>query len=842
MWYEFGNFRLDATRRLLLDKSGASIPLASKAVETLLYLVERRAAVVEKAELMSAVWPNVVVEENNLNQIISVLRRTLGESPGENRFIVTHPGRGYRFVADVKTVTSVSEAEPASTSMDHTVDRRRSSRTRNTLSIASIVVVTLLALIAVGAAMWRDANRKQEQRAAAIEAAAELLSKDQYGAAYMLALPWVKDAGADQRKLSELWQQIVSPLRPLVSETGATVYFKSYADVTGEWLLAGVTPFEKPIDAPRGVLRLKVEKPGFRTGYFVITNPGPSLQDESPDTVTALPITKIPLPLVALQPTDAIAIPDDMVLVPRMTLPASQPGWPVGAPENIRFEMPAFAIARSEVSNQEYKEFVDAGGYDNEVYWQGLSFIEKGKPLSFAEARKRFVDTTDRPGPAGWQLSTYRSGEAGLPVGGISWYEAMAYARFRGRTLPTVHHWARAAVSSYGGFFNCAPAIIALSRFSADGPAAASEEVGLGPWGTINMFGNVREWALNFAGDKALAVGGGWSDYAGFSYAAQPMQRLPQFGVRLMHSLPGTEIRKELLQPIQLGYESTDGIQIKREPVSDEAFAAMRFQFVPTHAKPISKSVEVAKETALWTAEEVILKFANGETSTLYIVLPKNQQRPLQPIVFGPPSDCCLLKRSNREVLDQLQLAGFVVSGGRALVLPIWAGSYERKVPTDLNTSEVADLQRRAAARWYQDISITIDYLETRQDIDTKRAGFFGVSFGANSLAPIALAIDGRFKTAVLASGGIQLASPPHPMIDIINYAPRITMPVLMINGRYDTLFPHQQSQLRLFNLLGAPANQKSHIVYDVGHLEFPPNTLARDASNWFDLKLDEVR
>jgi DNA-binding winged helix-turn-helix (wHTH) protein/dienelactone hydrolase len=838
MWYEFDNFRLDATRRLLLGKSGASIALASKAVETLLYLVERRAAIVEKAELMSAVWPNVVVEENNLNQIISVLRRTLGESPGENRFIVTHPGRGYSFVADVKTVTSVTEA--TTTSMEHTVDRRRPSRARNTLSIVSIVVVTLLALITVGVAMWRDANRQREQRAIAIDAVAELLSKDQYGAAYMLALPLIKDTGADQRQLSELWPQIVSPLRPLVSEAGATVHFKSYADVTGDWLFAGVTPFEKPIDAPRGVLRLKVEKPGFRTGYFVITNPGPSLQDELPSP--ALPIAKIPLPLIALQPTDSIAIPDDMVLVPRMTLPASQPGWPVGAPENIQFEMPAFAIARSEVTNQEYKEFIDAGGYDNEAYWQGLSFTENGKPLSFAEARKRFVDTTDRPGPAGWQLSTYRSGEAGLPVGGISWYEAMAYARFRGHTLPTVHHWARAAVSSYGGFFNCAPAIIALSRFSADGPVAASEEIGLGPWGTVSMFGNVREWALNFAGDKALAVGGGWSDYAGFTYAAQPMQRLPQFGLRLMHTLPGTEIRKELLQPIQLAFDSTDP-HIEREPVSDEAFAAMRFQFVRTHVKPISQSVEVVKETPLWTAEEIILKFANGETSTLYIALPKNQQRPLQPIVFGPPSDCCLLKRSNRAVLDQLQLAGFVVSGGRALVLPIWAGSYERKVSTDLNTSELADLQRRAAARWYQDITIALDYLETRQDIDAKRAGFFGVSFGANSLAPIALAIDGRFKTAVLASGGIQLASPPpHPMIDIINYAPRIKVPVLMINGRYDTLFPHQQSQLRLFSLLGAPANRKSHIVYDVGHLEFPPNTLARDTSNWFDLKLGKVR
>jgi TolB-like protein len=110
IFYEFGGFRLDPQQRLLTVKDGRPIPLPPKALETLLYFVERRGELLEKATLMKAIWPNIVVEENSLNQNISVIRRALGESPGEHRFIVTEPGRGYRFVADVGVV-----AEPPST-------------------------------------------------------------------------------------------------------------------------------------------------------------------------------------------------------------------------------------------------------------------------------------------------------------------------------------------------------------------------------------------------------------------------------------------------------------------------------------------------------------------------------------------------------------------------------------------------------------------------------------------------------------------------------------------------------------------------------------------------------
>ena len=100
--YEFGDFRVDPAKRLLMRRDGESITLTPKVFDTLLYLVEHHRLVLDKDELMQAIWPHTVVEENNLNQSISALRRVLGESRGENRYIATVPGRGYRFVADVK--------------------------------------------------------------------------------------------------------------------------------------------------------------------------------------------------------------------------------------------------------------------------------------------------------------------------------------------------------------------------------------------------------------------------------------------------------------------------------------------------------------------------------------------------------------------------------------------------------------------------------------------------------------------------------------------------------------------------------------------------------------------
>src|SRR5436305_10099224 len=113
--YEFGDFRLDRGKRLLLRQDGAIVPLAAKAYETLSYLVEHAGSVVDKEELIRAVWPDTAVEENNLTHNISLLRRLFGEGRGEHRYIATVPGRGYQLVAPVRVASQPMPQEPGGT-------------------------------------------------------------------------------------------------------------------------------------------------------------------------------------------------------------------------------------------------------------------------------------------------------------------------------------------------------------------------------------------------------------------------------------------------------------------------------------------------------------------------------------------------------------------------------------------------------------------------------------------------------------------------------------------------------------------------------------------------------
>jgi DNA-binding winged helix-turn-helix (wHTH) protein/TolB-like protein/Tfp pilus assembly protein PilF len=153
--YEFEGFLLDAGKRLLIRDNAEVVPLMPKALDILLHLVQRAGTVVEKDELMSSIWPDTIVEENNLTQNISALRRVLGEKHRENRFIATVPGRGYKFVAAVNK-SNGTDAGPAGDTArpvdlaERTIpvsadDSReeQASRPRLFLIVAAIVVVSL---------------------------------------------------------------------------------------------------------------------------------------------------------------------------------------------------------------------------------------------------------------------------------------------------------------------------------------------------------------------------------------------------------------------------------------------------------------------------------------------------------------------------------------------------------------------------------------------------------------------------------------------------------------------------------------------------------------------------
>jgi DNA-binding winged helix-turn-helix (wHTH) protein/TolB-like protein/tetratricopeptide (TPR) repeat protein len=147
--YGFGDFVLDTGRRLLFSADRRQIPLKPKVFDTLFYLLTNNGRIVEKDELMSAVWPDTIVEENNLNKNISALRKALGEALGEHRYIVTVPGRGYQFVADV----TVFEKEDAK--IDDVPARTLRSDRRVLLMVGGMLIATLM----VGGLMFARRER-----------------------------------------------------------------------------------------------------------------------------------------------------------------------------------------------------------------------------------------------------------------------------------------------------------------------------------------------------------------------------------------------------------------------------------------------------------------------------------------------------------------------------------------------------------------------------------------------------------------------------------------------------------------------------------------------------------
>jgi len=159
--YEFGPFRVDSVRRLLF-RENQPVPLTSKAFDTLLVLVTNRGRVLEKDELLKAIWPNSFVEEANLAQNVSALRKALGELPGEHRYIATVPGRGYRFVADVRPVgeTETELTVERRTTAEMVVEEEIQEEDVNTsrpglTSRRAVALVSLLGIAVLGLAGWR---------------------------------------------------------------------------------------------------------------------------------------------------------------------------------------------------------------------------------------------------------------------------------------------------------------------------------------------------------------------------------------------------------------------------------------------------------------------------------------------------------------------------------------------------------------------------------------------------------------------------------------------------------------------------------------------------------------
>jgi cephalosporin-C deacetylase-like acetyl esterase len=142
-----------------------------------------------------------------------------------------------------------------------------------------------------------------------------------------------------------------------------------------------------------------------------------------------------------------------------------------------------------------------------------------------------------------------------------------------------------------------------------------------------------------------------------------------------------------------------------------------------------------------------------------------------------------------------------------------------------------AGTQHQATAR-------SLDYLDGRSDIARGRTGYYGISDGAR-LGVLLLAQEPRIRAAVLAAGGLSPEAKP-PEIDEINFAPRVRVPVLMLNGRYDLFYLAETNQTTLFHLLGSPDSQKRYMLFDIGHVPLQQIEM-KETMDWFDRYLGPV-
>ena len=635
-----------------------------------------------------------------------------------------------------------------------------------------------------------------------------LIEKDEYGAALALAHE-IEAVVPDEPALRELRPRIAVRRSIDTDPPGADVSIKGYADVDGPWTRVGHTPIGSA-ELPFGVFRWKLEKEGYDQQEFILAS-------------QFIPPTGQKFSLSARGRVTA-----NMVVIPRSNLALTLTGY------NEFASIPAdeFLIDRFEVTNRQFKEFVDAGGYGRREYWKH-GFVSGGRIIPWDQAMAEFRDRTGRAGPSTWEVGTYPSGQEDYPVAGVSWYEAAAYAEFAGKALPTVYHWLRAAGIGLGAY------ITPLSNLEGKGPAPVGRNRGVGPFGTFDMAGNVKEWCWNeMAGESTRYIlGGSWNDPSYmfiFADARLPFDRSETNGFRLVKYPDAKPLDEALIRPLEAPARDFG----KEAPVSDEVFKAFKdaYSYDPLALDAKSESVGDFEQ---WVKEKISFRAAYGnERITAYLFLPKSVKPPYQTVVYFPNAPAVTTPSS--ETLVNMGIIDFLMISGRAVMYPVYKGTYERNAGRTSIWPEANQGYRNWIVQIVSDARRSVDYLESRTDIRRDQIGYFGQSWGG-ILGSIMLAVEPRFKAAVFLSSGFYAARTP-PAVDPFNFAPRVAVPVLMLNGEIDYITPLNTAQLPLYARLGTVT--KRHRIFPGGHGSFWTNSrsqMVKESLDWLDRYLGLV-
>lgn len=674
------------------------------------------------------------------------------------------------------------------------------SALRKFASRPALAIPVLIAVVAAIVTAGIAGRRAWEARWAATEALPEMTRLVE-NLDFVRAVDLAQRAGpllADNAAFAALWPRMTRVVSIDSEPAGATISYSPYG--AAEWRPIGSTPL-KDVRVPLGTLRLRAEKPGLETAEDVMVGPvAPSFRlysaaETPPGMVRAAPVRG-----------------NFTIFVFGLETPRA------------RFD--GFWIDRYEVTNRQYKEFVDAGGYRRQEFWR-QPVLKDGIAISFAEAMILFKDATGRQGPSTWAQGSYPLGHDDLPVGGVSWYEASAYAAFAGRSLPTAYHWYWVANQ-----LQLTTNVVPLGTYNATSPVKVSDSRALHRFGAYSFAGNVKEWCVNDApGDRRYVLGGGFDEPAYLfrdTDARSPLERGANMGFRTVKYDDGDTTVAALAGTLMPPSRSYD----REKPASDEVYQAYRRLYSYDRTELAAKIESVDEQYPDWKVEIVSFAAAYGpERMLAYVLLPRQGRPPYQPIVFMPGSGAWDT-RSRPDFANPLY--GFLLRSGRAVIIPVYKGAWERA-----NSEYHGGDQLKSTILWRdyviffaKDIGRSIDYAATRPDLDVAKLGFLGFSRGG-ALSPMMLTAEPRIKTAVLWINGLYLEKIA-PEADAINFAPRVTIPVLQLNGRYDFNFPPQVSADPFFLTLGTPAEHKRRVLYDTGH-NLPPNESIRETLDWFE-------